>query len=383
MKINRHNYETFFLLYADNELSAEERMIVEEFVQDNPDLKPELESFIETILPSEDIAYPSTGALYKHEIIFDNLQEELLLHLDGELDETSKKVIEHSINTNGQVEKEWMLWQQTKLDSRDKIIFSDKQRLYRHEKRGVVQMRFYRMAAAAVLLIGMFTAISVITKDKPLDDIDNAVAKTGNNSAVEKSRSGKSDYNSDETTTVMQEDGQSEAGNTSVAGVIPVKDNSRIKVSSVKSTADGNNSNYAAVKPQTTKNGLENINKSNSNELDNPPVLNNKREQVVYLNQAPGELAATAPGEKISTPERSTITDYETELPKADKYARTAALTDGETESGNKILYMNEETVTRSKVGGFLRKVKRVIERNTSINTGNGVKVAGFEFAVK
>ena len=156
MKINRHNYETFFLLYADNELSAEERMIVEEFVQDNPDLKPELESFIETILPSEDIAYPSTGALYKHEIIFDNLQEELLLHLDGELDETSKKVIEHSINTNGQVEKEWMLWQQTKLDSRDKIIFSDKQRLYRHEKRvftGWPPLQFCLLACSLLYLL--------------------------------------------------------------------------------------------------------------------------------------------------------------------------------------------------------------------------------------
>lgn len=382
MKINRHNYETFFLLYADNELSADERRIVDEFVQDNPDLKPELESFIETILPAEDIVFPSTGTLYKHEITFDNLQEALLMHLDGELDETAKKEIEHTIHTNGQVEKEWMLWQETKLDSRDKIIFRDKQRLYRNEKRGVVQMRMYRMAAAAVLLIGMFTAISVITKDKTPVGNDHAVAKTGNNSAVEKRLSDNTDINTTETTTVIPGNNQADAGNSSVAGVITVKDNSRLKISNGKNPTDGTNSNYVAEQPQTTKSVLENINRSNSNELANQSVLNNKREEVVYLNQAPGELAVTAPGEKIKVPER-TITDYETELPKADKYARTAALTDGETESGNKILYMNEETVTRSKVGGFLRKVKRVIERNTSINTGNGLKVAGFEFAVK
>ena len=379
MKINRHNYETFFLMYADNELSVEERKIVDGFVQDNPDLKPELESIIENILPTEDIVFPAAGNLYREEITLDQLQEDLLMHLDDELDETAKKEVEFKIKTDGQVEKEWKLWQQTKLDSRDKIIFSDKQRLYRYEKRGVVQMRMYRMAAAAVLLIGMFTAISVITNDKPQD---NSVAKTGKNNAVENRGVGNIATNPVDKTPVATADEQAEAANNSVAGVIPVKDNSRLNVSSAKNTQDSNNSNFAAVQPQKKETVLENINNSNSNELANQPVLNNKREGVVYLNKAPGELAVTSPGDKVSAPVR-TLTDYETALPKADNYARTAALTDGETESGNKIFYMSEETVNRSKVGGFLRKVKRVIERNTSINTGNGLKVAGFEFAVK
>lgn len=379
MKINRHNYETFFLLYADNELSAEERKIVDDFVHDNPDLEPELESIIETILPAESIVFPAAGTLYKHEIAFDQLQEDLLMHLDDELDEISKKEVELKIKTDGQVEEEWKLWQQTKLDSRDRIIFNDKQRLYRNEKRGVVQMRIYRMAAAAVLLIGMFTAISVITKDKPQD---NSVALTDNNNTVENRGAGNINSNPVETAPVTTGDKQADAANTGVAGVIPVKGNSRLNVSNKNTIHAVSNNNYAAVQPQKKEPVLENINNGNINELANQPVLNNKREGVVYLNQAPGELAATSPGEKISAPVR-TITDYETELPKPDNFARTAALTGGDTESGNKIFYMNEETVNRSKVGGFLRKVKRVIERNTNINTGNGVKVAGFEFAVK
>ena len=34
MKINNQNYETYFLLYIDNELSALEKMEVEQFIKD-------------------------------------------------------------------------------------------------------------------------------------------------------------------------------------------------------------------------------------------------------------------------------------------------------------------------------------------------------------
>ena len=34
-------------------------------------------------------------------------------------------------------------------------------------------------------------------------------------------------------------------------------------------------------------------------------------------------------------------------------------------------------------LGGILRKAKRMLERNTNIKTGDGLKVAGFEIALK
>jgi hypothetical protein len=37
----------------------------------------------------------------------------------------------------------------------------------------------------------------------------------------------------------------------------------------------------------------------------------------------------------------------------------------------------------RTALGGFLRKAKRVLERTTNVKTGDGIKVAGFEIALK
>jgi len=53
------------------------------------------------------------------------------------------------------------------------------------------------------------------------------------------------------------------------------------------------------------------------------------------------------------------------------------------TASGENNLLDQEDNAKRTKVGGFLRKVKRMLERNANIKTGNEVRVAGFEIAIK
>ncbi len=57
MQINASTYETFFLLYIDNELSAKERLEVEAFIATNPSYAVYMEELKATVMEQETIPY--------------------------------------------------------------------------------------------------------------------------------------------------------------------------------------------------------------------------------------------------------------------------------------------------------------------------------------
>ena len=70
--------------------------------------------------------------------------------------------------------------------------------------------------------------------------------------------------------------------------------------------------------------------------------------------------------------------------PAKNNSAKTAGYSEtDENKNDTKILYMDEDKVKRTMIGGIFRKLKRVIERKTNIKTGDGIKIAGFEIAIK
>ena len=67
-----------------------------------------------------------------------------------------------------------------------------------------------------------------------------------------------------------------------------------------------------------------------------------------------------------------------------DKTAITASFNNSEdASSDDRVLFMKPENLTRSKAAAFFRKVKRVVERNTKIKTGDNLSIGGFEIAIK
>ena len=386
MNINRHNYETFFLLYVDNELSAPERKTVEQFIAENIDLKPELQLLLETTLPGETISFNTKNRLYKNEIDQDALQEKLLLHLDNELDPATAGKIEAAIASDSSVQHEWKMLQQVQLDPNENIIFENKSILYRHERDRVIAIRFWRVAAAAAILFAcLFTGISLLKKNKAGD---NEIVNRKEKPSTERQKQIKS--NVDPGNNVSFDSLKTTVPENIASANDKDKNNTNNKTPLIvikqKITADKNKivfgdklpANEKIISPKTS---LENINNTKSNETA-VSAVSDKNNEAVIKNKVPDEIANRSVKEKIIAP-KTPVIDYNSIPALPDSYAKAAVLNESASGNDNKILYMNEENVTRSKIGGLFRKVKRIIERNTNIKTGNGVKIAGFEIAVK
>lgn len=179
IKIDRHNYEEFFILYLDNELTEEERRQVDLFVQDNPDLKNDLDILMQSVVaPDEDILFPHKEVLLKQDdqlsISLNNYEEWLLLYTDNELDQEQKKKVEDFTSTHPAIREELEILQKTKLQPEEAIVFLNKESLYRSEEKvRVIPFRWKRIAAAAAVLlaVGITSALIYNRNSTPPADL--------------------------------------------------------------------------------------------------------------------------------------------------------------------------------------------------------------------
>jgi hypothetical protein len=172
MNINRHNYEEYFILYMDNELGIDERRMVEAFVSQHPDLKEELDLLLQyKLTPDTEIFFPGKEELIKVNgetpISITNYEEWLVLYIDNELNADKQKELEKFVAANPSIEKELAQLQRSKLQP-EQIRFADKGSLYRKEEKvRVLPIRWWRIAASAVLLIGIGITVAIVVNNKP------------------------------------------------------------------------------------------------------------------------------------------------------------------------------------------------------------------------
>ncbi|MEO7309422.1 MAG: hypothetical protein ABIX01_03415 [Chitinophagaceae bacterium] len=111
MVITRHNYEEYFLMLADGELSPAQEELVLAFTHQHPDLAEELDSLMQcrleaeipAIFPKEKILKPVFWNV-EHP---DEIQVQLLVLLDNELAGAEKTRLEQQIADNKDLELEW------------------------------------------------------------------------------------------------------------------------------------------------------------------------------------------------------------------------------------------------------------------------------------
>jgi hypothetical protein len=171
--ITRSNYEDFFLLYVDGELTPEECDAVEAFAAAHPDLQEELDILLTTRLDAEPVVFEDKSALMSDSMKTSSIDESLLLYIDNELSGEEKAGLEWELSKNKDLQAQHQLLQRTKLDPSETIVYSNKEELYRRIEKPVRPLYWWRAAAAVVILLGWgtFWYIDNYGTGKPADTI--------------------------------------------------------------------------------------------------------------------------------------------------------------------------------------------------------------------
>jgi len=175
MKIDLNNYEAWFILYMDNELSAGEKLMVDSFLEQNPDLQYEWQLLQDSRLPLPDsLSFEPKASLYRsteHNSMIneDNFQEYLLSSIDNELSPAEQEALEAYIAAHPAAAKEFMLFKKTVAEP-ELIAFPNKETLYRAEKPArIIAISWRRIAVAASILFALGTTAYFILGDTSSD----------------------------------------------------------------------------------------------------------------------------------------------------------------------------------------------------------------------
>ena len=168
MKINRKNYEPYFIDLLDGTLSGEMVDELLDFLRLNPDLAEELKGLEGIKLqPEEPVKFNHSNLLktgFDQPEIFD---ETCIRSIEKDLSEKEEEEFQHYLKQNKKAEAEYHLFKAT-ISEPDLFIEYPKKSSLKH----TIKIRPYWYAAAAVLLLGI-----VFWFNAPQQEIVEPVAK--------------------------------------------------------------------------------------------------------------------------------------------------------------------------------------------------------------
>lgn len=347
MNINRNNYEEYFLLYADKELTEEEENMVDIFIQQNSDLEDELIMLQQSVLkPDETIEFKSKSFLFREDAFINesNYEEKFLLYADNELSLSEIEKTEKFVLSNSSLQNEFSLLQQVKLEPDISIVFPDKTSLYKKEgDTKIIPFRWKAMAAAVLLGTGLWTGISYLQRNKAVSDNDNAVVTKQTKPPTEK-------------IPVKPVEQKGETAALVTTHTTPPKATQNVFHNPVKKQAQ--------PQQNVTVKNIQPVNKPEMNIVEKKPEV--KKEDVAIVpnkteikksNEIPQPInITTEPNDKMTKSES---------VVESSNYVKPASyIADAEVKSENYVFYhITTEEFRKSKVGTFFKKVKRAVER--------------------
>ena len=365
MNINRNTYEEFFLLYVDNELSQAQRREVEAFIEENPDLRSELDMLQDVVLRPEQPATFNKDLLFRHNFPVNesNFEEYFVLYGDDELTREEKEYVEQFVYRHPQHQAEFELILRSRLQVDTSIVHPDKDSLYRHEKkeRPVVYMQWMKIAVAAAVLLfvgGAGWYFSTQDQNAALPVASVPSNKPTPSATTQGSGISKPDIFSKE------EEPTDEA----------IANNVAEEPSAVES---------ANVSKQIATVAKKSPEKRN---ISSPSIVEQDRKQEPMIQS-----------NEVTEPKVELIAaNIEPQRPIIDEALSEEQIRSGNTKAGyveatfeedNNVVYVANTTVSKkNKLRGVFRKASRIFEKATNIDPTEGdraVRIAGFEIALK
>ena len=158
-KIDRHNYEAFFVDYYDGNLSAADESMLMDFLKDNDDFENEFRDFKNLNLSSPDLAFEDKLYLKKLGIEGEEKIDWMIAALEGQLEESEQAQFHKNLAVN---EEDLALYNQVQKTVLipPSIIYPNKLELKKHAS--IIPVLRYGLAIAASLLL-----FFVLNNDSP------------------------------------------------------------------------------------------------------------------------------------------------------------------------------------------------------------------------
>lgn len=159
LHINTENIEEYLLLYVDNELTADEMAAVDAFVLIHPQYQAELDLLKQSVLPATNISLPNKLDLKSGPMRAAEMQEQMLLHLDGELPLEASHALQQEIEADRQLAAAWASLQATKLNAGEAFSYPNKKELYRSS---ALPMATWLPRVAAAVIVTLAAALWLV-----------------------------------------------------------------------------------------------------------------------------------------------------------------------------------------------------------------------------
>lgn len=163
INIKRNNYEEYFMDYLDENLSQSDKQTFMLFLEQNPDLKEELEMVRQGALVPDEVVFKGKQELKRKNILTSghHFDELCITSIEGDLTKTEQSKFDAYLHQNIEKQEEFFVFTKTKLKADETIVFQEKERLKKKESKRFKRRTISILSAAAsiVILVGLYFLI--------------------------------------------------------------------------------------------------------------------------------------------------------------------------------------------------------------------------------